>query len=186
MKLETLMKRLTTCLLALTCLLGTNLFAQMNSTNTTLVAYFSATGTTRGVAEKIAAVAGADLCEIVPAVRYTNADLDWRNDRSRSSIEMADKKSRPAMQPVKIDMQAYDTVYLGFPVWWDVAPRIINTFIETCSLQGKTVILFATSGSSTITNSLATLRKTYPDLNITGGKLLNNATEKTIRRWLGK
>ena len=186
MKLEPLMKRLPTCLLALTCLLGTNLFAQMNSTNTTLVAYFSATGTTRGVAEKIAAVAGADLCEIAPAVRYTDADLDWRNDRSRSSIEMADKKSRPAMKPVKIDVQAYDTVYLGFPVWWDVAPRIINTFIETCSLQGKTVILFATSGSSTITNSMADLRKTYPDLNITGGKLLNNASEKTIRQWLGK
>lgn len=186
------MKRLIIIIGALSCLLGGGLFAQtqktntMNTVNKTLVAYFSATGTTRSVAEKIAAVAGADLCEIAPAVRYTNADLDWRNDRSRSSIEMADKKSRPAMQPVKIDMQTYDTVYLGFPVWWDVAPRIINTFIETCSLQGKTVILFATSGSSTITNSMADLRKTYPDLNITGGKLLNNSTEKTIRRWLGK
>ena len=156
-------------------------------TNThTLVAYFSATGTTKAVAERIAAIADADLCEITPVVPYTSADLNWRNDRSRSSVEMVDRTSRPEMKPVKTDMQAYDTVYIGFPIWWDVAPHIVNTFIETCSLQGKTVILFATSGSSTIDNSLRDMRQTYPDLRITDGKLLNNASDATLRRWLGR
>lgn len=184
------MKRLLSCLLAFACLLGTNLLAQTTNpmkTNThTLVAYFSATGTTKAVAERIAAIADADLCEITPVVPYTSADLNWRNDRSRSSVEMVDRTSRPEMKPVKTDMQAYDTVYIGFPIWWDVAPHIVNTFIETCSLQGKTVILFATSGSSTIDNSLRDMRQTYPDLRITDGKLLNNASDATLRRWLGR
>ena len=113
-----------------------------------LVAYFSASGTTKGVAQQLAEVAGADLHEIKPAQPYTDADLDWRNKQSRSSVEMQDKKSRPAITDKLQNMQDYDVVYVGFPIWWYTCPTIINTFMEAYDFQGKTVIPFATSGAA--------------------------------------
>ena len=151
-----------------------------------LVAYFSATGTTEDVAEKIAAVTGGELHEIAPEQAYTNADLDWNNRQSRSSVEMNDPKSRPALKEKKANMADYDVVYIGFPIWWGVAPHIVNTFIESHDLKGKTLIPFATSGGSGISQAVAALRKAYPDLNWQDGKLLNHADERTIRAWIEK
>ena len=151
-----------------------------------LVAYFSATGTTEDVAEKIAAVTGGELHEIAPEQAYTNADLDWNNRQSRSSVEMNDPKSRPALKEKKANMADYDVVYIGFPIWWGVAPHIVNTFIESHDLKGKTLIPFATSGGSGISQAVAALRKAYPDLNWQDGKLLNHADERTIRAWVEK
>ena len=113
-----------------------------------LVAYFSAGGNTAALAKKLAAAAGADLFEIEPAVRYTAQDLDWMNKQSRSSVEMSDYSSRPAIAGTKSDLAEYDTVYVGFPIWWYIAPTIINTFLESGDFSGKRVILFATSGGS--------------------------------------
>ena len=149
-----------------------------------LVAYFSATGTTAYAARTIAEVTGGTLHEIVPAVPYSGADLNWNDKDSRSSVEMKDPKARPAIQTPKADVEAYDVIFIGYPIWWDLAPRIINTFIESHNLKGKTVVPFATSGSSSITNSAATLKKDYPDLNWKAGKLLNRATEKTVSEWV--
>lgn len=151
-----------------------------------LVAYFSATGTTEDVAEKIAAVTGGELHEIAPEQAYTDADLDWNNRQSRSSVEMNDPKSRPALKEKKANMADYDVVYIGFPIWWGVAPHIVNTFIESHDLKGKTLIPFATSGGSGISQAVAALRKAYPDLNWQDGKLLNHADERTIRAWIEK
>ncbi len=124
-----------------------------------LVAYFSASGVTADAAEKLAKAAGGDLYEIKPAVPYTKADLDWMDKSSRSSIEMSDKSSRPALAAQDADIAGYDTILLGFPIWWYTAPTIINTFLESYDFAGKTVILFATSGSSGFEHSLADLKK---------------------------
>lgn len=113
-----------------------------------LVAYFSASGVTRRVAENLARVVGADLHEIRPQTPYSPADLDWTNDKSRSSVEMADPSSRPALAPDALDLAPYDEVFVGFPIWWYVAPTIIDTFFEAHDFSGKRVALFATSGSS--------------------------------------
>lgn len=151
-----------------------------------LVAYFSATGTTARAAEKVARTTGGELYAITPAQPYTDADLNWNDKRSRSSVEMNDQKSRPALGGKRLDVSDYDIVFIGYPIWWDLAPRIINTFIENHALKGKTVIPFATSGSSSIANSAATLKRTYPALNWKEGKLLNRTDEKTIRTWIDK
>lgn len=137
----------------------------------TLVAYFSASGITAKVAKQIAAENNADLFEIKPTTPYTPADLDWRDKQSRSTIEMNDKASRPEMVGKVETMDQYDTVYVGFPVWWYMAPHIINTFIEAHNLEGKTIIPFATSGGSTIEGSVKDLRTSYPTLKIEDGKL---------------
>ena len=113
-----------------------------------LVAYFSASGVTAKVAERLSESIGADLHEITPKVRYTNADLDWRDKTSRSSIEMSNPASRPEIERIRDNMQDYDTIYLGFPIWWYIAPTIINTFLESYDLTGKTIVPFATSGGS--------------------------------------
>lgn len=152
----------------------------------TLVAYFSCTGNTKAVASLIANAANADLYEIQPAVAYTAEDLDWRNENSRSSVEMKDSTSRPAIGNKVADMEAYDTLYIGFPIWWDKAPTIVNNFIESYDLGGKAICVFATSGSSTIDNSVAELKKTYPNLNIVEGKLLTGATQETVDAWVKK
>ena len=151
-----------------------------------LVAYFSATGTTARAAEKLADVTGGELYAIAPAQPYTSADLDWNNKQSRSSVEMNDPKSRPAIKTKKGNMADYDIVFIGYPIWWDLAPRIINTFIESHDLKGKTVVPFATSGGSTIAGSAAALKRTYPALSWKGGRLLNHADEKSIRAWFDK
>lgn len=113
-----------------------------------LVAYFSPTGTTAKAAQAVADAVGADMFEIKPAVPYTDADLDWMDSRSRSTLEMKDDSSRPAIAEKCASMAEYDVVYLGFPIWWYVAPTIVNTFLESCDLTGKTVVPFATSGGS--------------------------------------
>ncbi len=150
----------------------------------TLVAYFSASGVTKGVAQKLAEVAGADLHEITPEKRYTDADLDWHNKQSRSSVEMADKNSRPAITDKLENMADYDVIYVGFPIWWYTAPTIINTFMESYDFKGKTVIPFATSGGSTIEQACKDLKAAYPDVNWKDGKLLNNATATDLQKWV--
>ena len=155
-------------------------------TSKTLVAYFSATGTTARAAEKVAKITGGELYAITPAQSYTPADLDWNNSQSRSSVEMNDPKSRPALKGKKENIADYDVIFIGYPIWWDLAPRIINTFIESHDLKGKTVIPFATSGSSAITGSAAALKKSYPALNWKEGRLLNRADEKSMRAWLDR
>ena len=113
-----------------------------------LVAYFSASGVTKSVAEALAEAMGADIYEIKPEAPYTSADLNWQDKSSRSSVEMSDKSSRPALADKDANIADYDTIFLGFPIWWYVAPTIINTFLESYDFAGKTIILFATSGSS--------------------------------------
>lgn len=151
-----------------------------------LVVYFSATGTTEGVAHKLAQALPADLLEIKPAQPYTDADLDWRDKSSRSSVEMADSQSRPAIKPDTVDTDRYEVIFIGYPIWWDLAPTVVNTFIESKRLKGKTVIPFATSGGSSIRNSAAQLKKLYPEINWKEGKLLNGFNEKAISQWVEK
>lgn len=151
-----------------------------------LVTYFSATGTTARAAEKLADVTDGELYAIVPAQPYTNADLDWNDKQSRSSIEMNDPKSRPAIKDRKENITDYDVIFLGYPIWWDLAPRVINTFIETYDLKGKTVIPFATSGGSGIANSITVLKKEYPELDWKQGRLLNRFDENAVREWIEK
>lgn len=136
------------------------------------VVYFSATGTTEAVAKQLAKEKKAALYAIEPAKKYTAADLDWRNKKSRSSVEMNDKNARPALKSKK-SLAEYDVVYIGYPIWWDVAPRIINTFIEQAKLDGKTVIPFATSGGSGIEKSVSELKASYPKVKWQKGMLKN-------------
>ena len=149
-----------------------------------LVVYFSATGTTRQVAKQIAKIADADICEIAPAKPYSSADLDWTNKQSRSSEEMNDPKARPEIKAVSVDASRYDYIFLGYPIWWDLAPRTVNSLIETADLAGKTVIPFATSGSSTIANSVAVLKQSYPNIKWQTGRLLNHVSEKEMETWV--
>ena len=138
-----------------------------------LIAYFSASGTTARVARKIADATGADLYEIRPAQPYTEADLDWTDKKSRSTVEMNDRSCRPAMAEPVPDMSQYDTILVGFPIWWYVEPRIVDTFLDSCDLSGKTVIPFATSGGSGIDRAESNLRSNYPRANWGRGRLLN-------------
>lgn len=138
----------------------------------TLVAYFSASGKTAKVAEKLAAKVGADLYEIKPTVKYTKADLNWMDRKSRSSIEMNDKSFRPEIITGDVDIAPYDTIYLGFPIWWYVAPTIINTFLEAYDFSGKKIILFATAGSSDFGNTTAELKSSAKDAEFIETKVL--------------
>ena len=122
-----------------------------------LVAYFSASGSTRKLANNLAQVLGADIVEIKPQTPYTGKDLNWNDSKSRSSVEMADKTSRPTLAQ-KADVAAYDTIFLGFPIWWYVAPHIVNSYLESADFAGKTIVLFATSGGSGFGNTLAELK----------------------------
>lgn len=149
-----------------------------------LVAYFSATGTTQKVAKMIADATRGELYPIKPAQAYTAADLDWTNASSRSNKEHANPAARPSLAKGKKTLSGYDVVYLGFPIWWNEAPRIVNTFIESYDLKGKTVIPFATSGGSGISNSVKILKKAYPDIRWKEGKLLNNASVESIKKWV--
>ena len=132
-----------------------------------LVAYFSASGRTAKVAEKLANELGADIYEIKPEVKYTKADLNWMNKKSRSSVEMNDKSIRPAIITGDVDISGYDTVCLGFPIWWYVAPTLINTFLEAYDFSGKKIVLFATSGGSGFGNTVAELQPSAPNAEIT-------------------
>ncbi len=151
-----------------------------------LVAYFSASGVTKGVAQRLAKAAGADLFEIRPAVPYTQADLNWTDKKSRSSVEMNDPLSRPEIAEKLPNMADYDTVFVGYPIWWYVAPHIINTFVESYDLSGKTLVAFATSGGSGIGKTVEELKKLYPDANWKDGKLLNTISDKELVDWASK
>lgn len=138
-----------------------------------IVAYFSASGVTARAAREAAAASGADLYEIAPKVPYSAADLNWNDRMSRSSREMDDPASRPVIAGPLPDLSSYDTVLLGFPIWWYVEPRIVDTFVESVDLTGKTVVPFATSGGSGISGAEKSLREKCPDARWAHGKLLN-------------
>ena len=149
-----------------------------------LVAYFSATGTTAKAAKALAKAVGGDLYEIKPAVPYTSADLDWTNKSSRSSLEMKDANSRPALADTNAPVAGHDVIFLGFPVWWYVAPTILNTFLEAYDFRGKTIVLFATSGSSGLSKSAAGLRPSAPGAKIVDGRMLNGSlNEAELKSW---
>ena len=150
-----------------------------------LVAYFSASGKTAKVADMLADAVGADIYEICPEVPYTKADLNWMNKKSRSSVEMNDKAFRPAIADKNAKIDQYDTIFLGFPIWWYVAPTIINTFLEGYDFSGKKIILFATSGSSGFGKTVEELKVSLPaSCEIIEGKLLNGKqTIPKIREW---
>jgi len=138
----------------------------------TLVAYFSASGVTKRVAEKVADVLDADIFEIAPETPYSAADLDYMDKNSRSTIEMNDKSFRPPIKET-IDVAEYDTIVIGFPVWWYTAPTIINTFIESCDMAGKTAVAFCTSGGTGISGCENDLKNAYPEINWIPGKRLS-------------
>lgn len=142
-----------------------------------LVAYFSASGVTAGVAKILAKEANADIYEIKPAVPYTKADLDWMDKSSRSSIEMIDHTSRPEIADKNADISSYDTIYLGFPIWWYIAPTIINTFLESYDFSGKKIILFATSGSSGFGKTADNLKPSAASSEIIEGKVNPKAND---------
>ena len=150
-----------------------------------LVAYFSATGTTKKAAERLAGAIGADLFEIKPAVPYTQADLNWMDKHSRSSVEMNDLKSRPAIAGMPADLGAYDTVFVGFPIWWYVAPTIINTFLESYDLTGKTIIPFATSGGSGIGKTNERLAPSCKGAKLMDGKVFKGSVgHQELAAWV--
>lgn len=151
------------------------------------VAYFSASGTTANVAKNLAKAAGADLYEIRPAVAYTKADLNWMDKSSRSSVEMRDKSSRPALADNSADIAAYDTIFIGFPIWWYVAPTIINSFLEAYDFSGKKIVLFATSGGSGFGKAVESLKVSAPNATIVEGALLNGRpNEEKLRAFAEK
>lgn len=152
-----------------------------------LVAFFSASGTTARVAENLSKAAGADLYEIKPAVPYTKDDLNWMNKQSRSSVEMRDSSSRPELADTNADIAAYDTIFVGFPIWWYIAPTIINTFLEAYDFSGKRIILFATSGGSGFGKAVQNLQPSAPDAQIIAGEILNgNPSEKKLKAFANK
>lgn len=152
--------------------------------NRTLVAYFSASGTTERLAKRLAAAIGADLYEIEPEIPYTAKDLDWMDKKSRSSVEMRDKSFRPAVAGDVWDMGEYDTIFVAFPIWWYVAPTIVNTFLEQHDLKGKKVITLATSGGSGMGNTNKELAPSCPGAELKEGKVFSADTgEDVLRRW---
>ena len=152
----------------------------------TLIAYFSASGVTAKLAKNLAEAAGADLYEIRPETPYTNADLNWQNKNSRSSVEMNDKSFRPAIADTNANIADYDTIFVGFPIWWYVAPTIINTFLEAYDFSGKTIILFATSGGSGMGNSAKELRSSVSDSAVIkdGKRFSANASVNELKEWV--
>jgi len=151
-----------------------------------LVAYFSASGVTRKVAKTLSETIDADLYEIKPQVPYTKADLDWEDEKSRSTIEMADKSSRPVMADKDANAGAYDVVFIGFPIWWYIAPTIINTFLESYDFAGKTIVPFATSEGSGIGETVAHLKGSVDaSATITEGKILDDSqTKESLLAWI--
>ncbi len=153
--------------------------------NKKIICYFSATGTTKNAASKLAFITKGDLFEIKPVKKYTAGDLNWNDKNSRTSLEREDKTIRPAIENKIDNIEKYDTVLIGFPIWWYEAPRIINTFIESTALENKKVYIFATSGGSSINESFETLKRTYPSINFISGKLLSNyINDNDIISWL--
>jgi len=158
-----------------------------SSKGQSLVAYFSATGTTAKAAKTLAEATGADLFEITPAIPYTSADLNWRDSSSRSTLEMKNPSSRPEIKGKVGDISKYDTIYVGFPIWWYTAPTIINTFLESYDLSGKTIVLFATSGGSDLGDTATKLSTSAKGAKIVSGGLLNgNPSVAKVKAWAEK
>lgn len=150
----------------------------------TLVAFFSASGVTRQVAQKLAAAAQADLYEIKPAVPYTQADLNWRDKSSRSSVEMQNLAIRPQLADTDAKIEQYDRILLGYPIWWYMAPTIINTFLESYDFSAKTIVLFATSGGSGMGKTEEALKPLCPGANWKKGKMLNSVSDRELEEWV--
>jgi flavodoxin len=151
----------------------------------TLVAYFSASGTTEKLAKNLAQAADADLYAIRPAVPYTSADLNWMDKKARSTVEMKDPSSRPALADTDAKIEDYDTIFLGFPIWWYVVPTIINTFLESYDFSGKKIVLFATSGGSGFGKTVAGLTGRAPSADILEGKVLSgNTSVSELKKWV--
>ena len=150
-----------------------------------LVAYFSASGVTQRLAKTVAEAAGADLFEIEPVQKYTSEDLDWTDKKSRSTLEMNDPSSRPAIAEHVDHMDQYDTVFVGFPIWWYEAPRIIHTFLEEYDFTGKTIVPFATSGGSGMGKTSEILQKVCPVANVLAGRKMNaSVSEAQVKKWM--
>ncbi len=159
--------------------------SEKTAASDTLVAYFSCTGNTKNIADKIAAQEKADLYAITPAQPYTSDDLNYNDNSCRANQEMDDASARPALGGEKLDLTGYDTLYLGYPIWWGTAPRIIQTFLESYNLEGKTVYLFCTSGSSGVDKSLNDLKKLYPKINFAAAhRFSGRATDQDVSAWL--
>ena len=158
----------------------------VNMNKKVLIAYFSATGTTKKVAENLAEATGGDLYEIKPLKPYTSADLDWTNDKSRSSVEMKDHKSRPETVSDNFSVTEYDTVFLGFPIWWYIAPTIVNTFLEKHDFSDKTIVLFATSGGSRFGKTVDNLKQSVSNSAkiIEGDILKGNPSVDELKKWV--
>lgn len=151
-----------------------------------LVAYFSATGTTMNVATRLARVADGDLFAIAPANPYTSADLDWRDKKSRSTLEAANPSCRPVITSRVEHIEDYNTIFLGFPIWWYVAPAIVSTFLESYDLAGKTVVLYATSGGSGMGKTASILRASAPGAKIVDGGILNNVSDTELEKFAAR
>ena len=153
-----------------------------------LVIYFSATGTTKGIAEKIASVTGADLYEIVPKEPYTDEDLNYSDDSSRATVEQNDPDVRPEYEDIQVDIENnYSTIFIGYPIWWGQEPRIMDTFVESNNFDGKTIIPFCTSGSSGIESSSANLVEKAGTGNwLSGNRFSGSATEDEIKNWISE
>ena len=149
-----------------------------------LVAFFSASGITKKVAEMIASAVDADMYEIMPKQPYSKADLNWMDKKSRSSVEMSDKRFRPEISDTDVSVDQYDEIILGFPIWWYVAPTIINTFLEKYDFTGKKIVLFATSGGSGFGNTVSELKPSAPDAEIVEGKVFHRAAKQEIEEWV--
>ena len=149
-----------------------------------LVACFSASGVTAKLAKALASATDADLFEIKPVTPCTSKDLNWMDKKSRSSVEMADKSIRPEIADSNVDVSSYDEIILGFPIWWYVAPTIVNTFLEKYDLSGKKIVLFATSGGSGFGNTVSELQPSAPNAQIVEGKLLNRMSKQEISEWV--
>ena len=175
------MKKLICMLLAL--MLAATAVPAMAEETHALVAYFSCTGNTKDIAELIADATGAELFEIVPETPYTEEDMNHQAG-SRANVEQDDRKARPAILNAVEDMEAYDTIYLGYPIWFGDAPRIISTFLESYDFSGKTIVPFCTSGRSAIDDSVQNLRALCKDAAILDGERLNGATASDISAWL--
>lgn len=182
-------KILSLILVGLTFLISNKVQAEENNMESkkALVAYFSATGTTAGVAERLATVIGADLFEIRPQQPYSDADLDWRDKQSRSSVEMADFNSRPEIASKVENMEKYAVVFVGFPIWWYREPSIIDTFMEAYDFNGKTVIPFATSGGSPMGNSGVNMQKLAHGAKVDSGKRFSaGVSAEELKEWAAK
>ena len=167
---------------------GDDQAAQQNTDVRSIVVYFSCTGNTKAVAEEVAAQTGSELHEIVPEEPYTEEDLNYNNDNCRANIEMNDTESRPAISNTIENFSEYDTIYIGYPIWWGSLPRIMNTFLDTYDFSGKTIVPFCTSGSSSISQSVSVIREAEPEAQIKKGLQISSAgaddSSYEVRKWL--